>query len=228
VVVNFHGGPETQALPGFSGGAQLYVDDGFIYVQPNVRGSSGYGRAWVHADDGAKRLSIITDIEDCARFIKSTWAVSGVAPKVGITGGSYGGYSTLIGMTMFAGAYDAGAEIVGISNLVTFVRNTAPYRRILRASEYGDPDGHDLDVMQRLSPMTYLDRMNAPLLLIQGASDPRVPVGEAIQIHDALAARSIDAPLIIFADEGHGAQKRENLVTQIGAVLAFFERHLAR
>ncbi len=127
---------------------------------------------------------------------------------------------------MFAGAYDAGAEIVGMSNLVTFIRNTAPYRRSLRAGEYGDPDKGDLEAMQKLSPMTYLDRIKAPLLLIQGANDPRVPVGEALQIHDALTARNVDAPLIIFPDEGHGAQKRENLAIQLGAVLAFFEKHL--
>jgi dienelactone hydrolase len=226
VVVVFHGGPEGQATAGYNGGAQLFVDAGFIRVDPNVRGSSGYGRAWLHADDGAKRLGVITDIEDAAKYVRSAFAVGGVAPKVGIYGGSYGGYSTLVGMTMFAGAYDAGAEVVGISNLVTFIRNTAPYRRLLRATEYGDPDKGDLEALTKLSPMTYLDRVSAPLLLIQGANDPRVPVGEAVQIHDALAARNIDAPLVIFPDEGHGAQKRENVVTQIGDVIAFFEKHL--
>jgi dipeptidyl aminopeptidase/acylaminoacyl peptidase len=226
VIVVFHGGPEGQSTAGFNGGAQLFVDAGFIRVDPNVRGSSGYGRAWLHADDGAKRLNVITDIEDVAKYVRTAFAVGGVAPKIGIYGGSYGGYSTLVGMTMFAGAYDAGAEIVGISNLVTFIRNTAPYRRLLRATEYGDPDKGDLEALTKLSPMTYLDRVNAPLLLIQGANDPRVPVGEAIQIHDALASRNIDAPLVIFPDEGHGAQKRENVVTQIGDVIAFFEKHL--
>lgn len=226
VVVVFHGGPEGQSTAGYNGGAQLFVDAGFVRVDPNVRGSTGYGRAWLHADDGAKRLNVITDIEDASKYVRSAFAVGGVAPKVGIYGGSYGGYSTLVGMTMFAGAYDAGAEVVGISNLVTFIRNTAPYRRLLRATEYGDPDKGDLDALTKLSPMTYLDRVNAPLLLIQGANDPRVPVGEALQIHEALAARNIDAPLVIFPDEGHGAQKRENVVTQIGDVLAFFEKHL--
>jgi dipeptidyl aminopeptidase/acylaminoacyl peptidase len=226
VVIEFHGGPESQSDAGYNPLAQIFVDAGFIYVEPNVRGSAGYGRTWIHADDGAKRLDVITDIEDAAKYAKTAFAVSGAAPKVGIFGGSYGGYSTLVGMTLFAGAYDAGAEIVGMSNLVTFIRNTAPYRRILRSSEYGDPDKGDLEAMQKLSPMTYLDRVKAPLLLIQGASDPRVPVGEAIQIHDALAARNIDAPLVIFADEGHGAQKRENQVTEYGDVIAFFEKHL--
>jgi dipeptidyl aminopeptidase/acylaminoacyl peptidase len=225
VVVQFHGGPEGQATPGFSPYAQLFIDAGFVFVEPNVRGSDGYGRTYLHADDGPKRLSIITDIEDVSKFIRANWAENGRAPKVGVLGGSYGGYSTLVAMTMFAGAYDAGVSIVGISNLVTFLENTAPYRRILRISEYGDPT-KDRDALVKLSPITYVDRLSAPLLLIQGASDPRVPVGEAVQMHDALAARGVDTRLIIFPDEGHGAQKRENRVIQAGAALDFFEVHL--
>lgn len=129
-------------------------------------------------------------------------------------------------MTMFAGAYDAGASVVGMSNLVTFLQNTAPYRRALRTSEYGDPE-KDLESLKKLSPSTYLDRVKAPLLIVQGASDPRVPAGEAIQIHDALEAKKIPSKLIIFANEGHGAQKRENRVLEMGHILQFFQAHLA-
>ena len=225
VVVMFHGGPEGQALPGFNVGAQLFVDAGFILVEPNVRGSDGYGKTWFHADDGPKRLDIITDIEDCARHVKKAFAVGGQEPKVGILGGSYGGYSTLIGMTMFAGAYDAGVSVVGISNLVTFLTNTAPYRRALRTNEYGDLD-KDRDALVKLSPVTYIDRVKGPLLIIQGANDPRVPVGEAIQMHEALERRGLTSPLIIFADEGHGSQKRGNRVAEIGNALRFFQEHL--
>ena len=225
VIVEFHGGPEGQAKPGFSPYAQIFLDAGFVFVEPNVRGSDGYGKTWIHADDGPKRLNIITDIEDAALWARKRFADNGVAPKVGIAGGSYGGYSSLAGMTMFAGAYDAGAEVVGISNLVTFLRNTAPYRRILRASEYGDVD-KDREALVKLSPITYLDRLKGPMLLIQGASDPRVPVGEALQFYDALQARGVDSELLIFPDEGHGAQKRDNRVFQIGYTLRFFEKHL--
>lgn len=225
VIVSFHGGPESQTLAGFSTNAQLYVDAGFIVVQPNVRGSDGYGKTWIHADDGAKRLQVITDIDDAAIWARKRFAKDGAVPKVGITGGSYGGYSTLIGMTLFAGAYDAGVEQVGMSNLLTFLQNTAPYRRALRASEYGDPE-RDHDALLALSPITYINKLNAPLLMIQGASDPRVPVGEAVQFHDALQARGIDNDLLIFADEGHGAQKRENQVTALAYTLRFFEKQL--
>jgi len=209
VVVLFHGGPEGQAVAGFNVRAQLFVDAGFTLVEPNVRGSDGYGKTWLHADDGAKRLAVITDIEDAAKHIRATWGDGGKAPKVGVAGGSYGGYSTLVAMTMFAGAYDAGASVVGMSNLYSFLMNTAPYRRILRISEYGDPE-KDKDVLLKLSPITYVDKVSAPLLIIQGATDPRVPAGESIQIKQALDAKKIPSELVIFADEGHGAQKRDN------------------
>ena len=227
VVVDFHGGPEGQSVAGFNSSAQLFVDAGFVFVQPNVRGSTGYGKAWLHSDDGAKRLQVITDIEDAAKFIRTSWTKDGVAPKIGITGGSYGGYSTLMGMTYFAGAYDAGVENVGISNLSTFLVNTAPYRRILRISEYGDPV-KDKEALATLSPITHVAKLKAPLMLIQGVNDPRVPVGEAVQIYRELARRNIPGGLMLFPDEGHGAAKRSNIVLTIGHTIEFFENHLKK
>ena len=225
VVVKFHGGPESQALPHFDVTAQLFVEAGYVYVEPNVRGSTGYGKQWAKADDGPKRLQVITDIEDCALHIKRRWGSEGKVPKVGIMGGSYGGYSTLMGMTRFAGAYDVGVSSVGISNLFTFLMNTAPYRRILRISEYGDPEA-DREALLQLSPTTFIDRVNAPLLILQGANDPRVPVGEAVQMYDALRKRNVLVELSIFPNEGHGARRRENVAQQLGETLRFFERHL--
>ncbi|RYE77008.1 MAG: S9 family peptidase, partial [Myxococcales bacterium] len=203
VVVHFHGGPEGQSRPGFNVSAQAFVDAGFVFVEPNVRGSDGYGKAWLAADDGVKRQAILTDIEDASTWARQHFAAGGKAPKLGIYGGSYGGYSSLIGMTLFAGAYDAGVDIVGISNLVTFLQNTAPYRRILRVSEYGDPE-RDRDALLKMSPITYVDRVKGPMLILQGATDPRVPAGEAVQIHEALTRRNVPSSLMIFPDEGHG------------------------
>jgi dipeptidyl aminopeptidase/acylaminoacyl peptidase len=194
---------------------------GFVYAQPNVRGSDGYGKAWVHADDGAKRKAVLTDIEDAARHARTAWK----AKKVGIFGGSYGGYTAMMGMTYFAGAYDAGVGVVGISNLVSFLENTAPYRRALRVSEYGDPD-KDRAVLTELSPITHVGKTKGPMLLIQGATDPRVPVGESIQMHAALEKKGLQSKLIVFPDEGHGVQKRENNVLLLGHALAFFNEHL--
>ena len=225
VVVQFHGGPEGQSRPGFNGLAQIFTAAGFVYVEPNVRGSSGYGKSWLAADDGPKRLNVISDIEDCSKYIRAHWSKDGRNPKVGVMGWSYGGYSTLVAMTKFAGAYDAGVAIVGMSNLRSFLLNTAPYRRILRISEYGDPD-KDKDALEKLSPTTYLDQVKNPLMIIQGVSDPRVPVGEALQMHELLKKRGIDSPLILFANEGHGSVQRADQVLELGHTLEFFEQHL--
>lgn len=225
VMVHLHGGPEDQSRPGFSPVFQLFVDAGIIVVDPNVRGSTGYGRKYLDADNGPKRLDVITDIEDVAKYIRSEWALNGRPPKIGVFGGSYGGYSVLMAMSRFAGAYDAGVAIVGMSNLVTFLNNTAPYRRPLRISEYGDPVA-DKEALEKLSPVTYLKQIKAPLLIIQGVSDPRVPAGEAIQIHSLLEKAKIPSQLILFADEGHGTVKRENRVLEFGHSLQFMEKHL--
>jgi dipeptidyl aminopeptidase/acylaminoacyl peptidase len=225
VVVHFHGGPEAQSQPGFSVFAQMFIDEGIVFVEPNVRGSDGYGKTWFHSDDGPKRLNVITDIEDAAVFIKKNWQVKNQVPKVGVMGWSYGGYSTLVAMTMFAGSYDAGVSLVGMSNLTTFLNNTAPYRRALRIPEYGDPE-KDKEALMRLSPISYLEKVKSPLMVIQGATDPRVPVGEALQIHKALEQRKIESPLIIFADEGHGTDKRSNKVLELGHALGFLRKHL--
>jgi dipeptidyl aminopeptidase/acylaminoacyl peptidase len=224
IVVNFHGGPESQAVAGFNPSAQVFVDAGFIYVTPNVRGSDGYGKRWLAADDGAKRLDVITDIEDAGRHLRARFTRDGRAPRIGVMGGSYGGYATLIAMSMFAGTYDAGVSNVGISNLVTFLRNTAPYRRALRISEYGDPETQ-ADVLLRLSPTTYVDRIAAPVLIIHGVDDPRVPVGEAIQMHEAVRGRGVASELMILAQEGHGAVRRDARALVLGHTLLFFEKH---
>lgn len=225
VLVEFHGGPEAQAQPGFSPYAQIFVDAGFVYVEPNVRGSDGYGRSWLEADDGPKRLKVWTDIEDAATWARKAFAADGKTPKVGVMGGSYGGYATLVAMTRFAGAFDAGSSIVGIGNLLTFLQNTAPYRRVLRISEYGDPE-KDKDALLELSATTHIGKLKAPLQIQQGATDPRVPVGEAIQMYEAAKKTGVPTELLIYADEGHGAGKRDNQVLMVGHSLRFMEEHL--
>lgn len=225
VIVNFHGGPEAQSVPRFNAIINLYVQKGFIYTQPNVRGSDGYGKKWLRADNGANRLKVITDIRDASRFVKKQFAVGGVVPKVGITGGSYGGYSTLVGASMFAEDYDAALAIVGMSSLITFIENTAPYRRALRANEYGDPKT-DREFMEKLSPVQFIDKVKKPLLIAHGATDPRVPVGEAVQFHETVRKNNDSAQLIIFPDEGHGVAKRPNIVLLNSYALEFFQKHL--
>jgi dipeptidyl aminopeptidase/acylaminoacyl peptidase len=227
VIVDFHGGPEGQSRPMFYPIDQLFIEAGFVIVRPNVRGSEGYGKSWLNSDNGPLRLKTITDIEDCSIYIKKHWSFNGITPKIGIMGGSYGGYSTLMGMTYFAGAYDAGVATVGMSNLVTFLMNTAPYRRALRISEYGDPE-KDKDALIKLSPMTYVEKVKSPLMIIQGVNDPRVPVGEALYIHNSLQKQKTHSELLLFGDEGHGIRKRENRLLEIGHTLDFFKKHLKK
>ena len=225
VIVDFHGGPESQRHPGFSPYFQLFLDAGFIVVEPNVRGSSGYGKKWLMSDNGPKRLNVITDIEDIALYIRKNWAHKGQAPRIGVSGGSYGGYSAMMAMTRFAGAYDAGVAVVGMSNLITFLEQTAPYRRALRVSEYGDPV-KDREALKKLSPVTYINRIQGPLMIIQGVSDPRVPAGESVQMQKLMEKKNLSSELILFADEGHGISKRKNRVLYIGHILEFFKKHL--
>jgi dipeptidyl aminopeptidase/acylaminoacyl peptidase len=221
VIVHFHGGPEGQSMPGFSPFHEYFLREGFIFVEPNVRGSTGYGKNWLDSDNGPKRLNVITDIEDAGIFLKKKYA----ATKIGVMGGSYGGYSTLYAMTRFAGTFDAGVASVGMSNLVTFLLNTAPYRRPLRISEYGDPE-KDLMALKQLSPITHIDKLKSPLMIVQGVNDPRVPVGEAIQFKKIAEQKGIPVELMLFSDEGHGASKRINQAMEITKTVEFFLKHL--
>ena len=128
---------------------------------------------------------------------------------------------------MFAGTYDAGVSMVGISNLQTFLQNTAPYRRKLRASEYGDPE-KDAEALKKLSPVTYIDRVKSPLLMIQGLDDPRVPAGESIQMQEALEKRGVQSRLVLVEGEGHGAARRGGQVIMIGNMLRFLEEQCGK
>ncbi|RYZ80270.1 MAG: S9 family peptidase [Proteobacteria bacterium] len=227
VVVNFHDGPDAQARVGFNPRAQVFASSGFVYVEPNVRGSRGAGRTSVSSDDGVKRLEVVSDFEDLSQYIKKNWAKNGQVPKIGATGEGYGGYATFLVMTRFAGSYDAGVAISGPSNLESFLKNGPPYESAIAIAEYGDPV-KDRDALQKLSPITYIKDVKAPLMIIQGVNDPRVPAGEAVQMHNELKSRGIETSLILFPDEGHGARKRDNQVLELGHTLQFFQKNLLK
>lgn len=224
VIVDFHGGPEAQSVPWFRALNKLFFDRNIILVEPNVRGSRGYGRTWMDADNGPKRLNVLSDIEDIALFIKKNWAKNGDVPKIAAMGGSYGGYSTFAAMTIYAGAFDIGIPIVGMSDLVSFLQNTAPYRRKLRESEYGFLD-KDMEALEKLSPINYLEKLEGPLLIIHGANDPRVPAGEAIQFMRKMQEKELEGELLLFPDEGHGVRKRKNRAIYFAYILDFLDKH---
>ena len=223
-VVQVHGGPEGQARPLWNPLTVALVGAGFNVLQPNVRGSSGYGRAYMSLDDVRLRMDSVRDLDAAAAWL----AESGVAPaaRIGVIGGSYGGFMTLAAITFCADRkWAAAVDIVGIASFTTFFARTAPWRRPLRAAEYGDPE-KDADFLESISPLNFIDRIQAPLMVIHGANDPRVPVEEAEQIVSNLRARGRDVDYLRYEDEGHGLAKAKNRADAWPKVVRFFERHM--
>ena len=223
VVINVHGGPEAQARRVFDPVVQAMVGAGLTVLVPNVRGSTGYGKRWYSLDDGRLRLDAIADLLALRDWVAE---VDGDPDRVALYGGSYGGYMVLAGLTMQAHAWRAGVDIVGMSSLVTFLENTSEYRRVLREREYGYLDV-DRQFLLAASPISYLDHLSAPLFIIHGANDPRVPLSESEQIKAALDEKGLACELMVFGDEGHGLSKRDNRLDAYPAALAFLVDQLA-
>ena len=223
-VVHVHGGPESAAQRIFSPVLQALSLLGFAVLVPNVRGSTGYGKRWYSLDDVEKRLDSVADLAALHAWLPG----QGLDPaRSALWGGSYGGYMVLAGVAMQPERWAAGVDIVGISSLVTFLENTSGYRRAFREREYGSLEHHH-DVLVAASPITYLDDMVAPLFVIHGANDPRVPLSEARQIAAALGAKGIACELRVYDDEGHGLAKRVNRLDAYPAAMDFLIRTLAR
>ncbi|MCL6548582.1 MAG: S9 family peptidase, partial [Alicyclobacillus sp.] len=223
VVVYVHGGPESQSRNGFNSVVQYFVNRGYAVFVPNVRGSSGYGRTYVHLDDVRKRMDSVADLACCV-----DWLVEhGQAKRdaIAVMGGSYGGFMVLAAVTHYPELWAAGVDIVGIANLRTFIEHTSPYRRHLREPEYGtiEQDGAFFD---EISPIHHVERITAPLMVIHGANDPRVPIGEAEQIVEALRRRNHPVEYLRFEDEGHGVVKLPNRIVAYGQIADFLDRHL--
>jgi dipeptidyl aminopeptidase/acylaminoacyl peptidase len=223
-VVQVHGGPEGQARPLWNPLTVALVAAGFNVLQPNVRGSSGYGRAYMSLDDVRLRMDSVKDLDAAAAWL----AEAGIAPanRIGVIGGSYGGFMTLAAITFCADRnWAAAVDIVGIARWRTFFEKTAPWRRPLRAAEYGDPE-KDADFLESVSPLNFIDRIKAPLMVIHGANDPRVPVQEAEQIVSTLGSRGREVEYLRYEDEGHGLAKAKNRADAWPKVVSFFEKHM--
>ncbi len=223
-VVFVHGGPESVAMRNFNPTVAALTAAGFTVLVPNVRGSSHYGKRWVSLDDVDLRLDSVRDLAAIHAFLPSL----GLDPaRSALWGGSYGGYMVLSGVSMQPSLWAAGVDIVGMSSLVTFLENTSAYRRAYREREYGSLD-RDRDFLVTASPITYLEQIEAPLFVIHGANDPRVPLSEAEQIKAALDSKGVPCELRVYADEGHGLAKRVNRVDAYPAAITFLREHLAR
>lgn len=220
VVIWVHGGPESHYQPIFSPLVQYLLHRGYAVVAPNVRGSTGYGKRFHHLDDVERRLDSVKDLASLNEWLP---AVGLDRTRAALMGGSYGGYMTLAGLAFQPELWAAGVCMVGISSLVTFLENTSAWRRKFREREYGSLE-HDRDFLIHASPITHVDRISAPMFLIHGENDPRVPVGEARQIHQVLREKGIDCELLIYPDEGHGLSKLKNRLHAYPQVASFLDR----
>ncbi len=223
VVVIVHGGPESQSVASFNFLAQYLLAHGFALLLPNVRGSSGYGKAYGHLDDVEKRMDSVADLAHAAHWLGGQPQID--PERIAVYGGSYGGFMVLSAMTAYPDLWAAGVDIVGISNFVTFLENTSAYRRAHREAEYGSLE-NDRHFLESISPIHHIDKLSAPLLVIHGANDPRVPLGEAQQLVQALRARKVPVEYLVFEDEGHGLAKLKNKEVAYPAVADFLARHL--
>jgi dipeptidyl aminopeptidase/acylaminoacyl peptidase len=223
VVFSYHGGPEGQARPTMNPDAQALVANGIAVFAPNVRGSSGFGKAFMAMDDGAKRVGSVADIKASTDALVKL----GIAdPKhLGIMGGSYGGYMVMAGITEFPDMFAAGANLYGIVNFESFFRETEPWMAAISTTEYGDP-ATEADMLKSISPIHKLDSIRTPLFVLHGANDTNVPVVEAEQIVASLKARGVPVKYTLFPDEGHGWRKIANRVRSTNEIVGFFVEHL--
>ena len=224
VVIDIHGGPESQYRPGWDPFVQFLVNElGYAVVAPNVRGSSGYGKTFLALDNGVLR-------EDAVRDIGSLLVWIGVQPqfdrdRVAVMGGSYGGYMVLASLVAYGERLRGGIDLLGISNFVTFLRNTAAYRRDLRRAEYGDERDTSMRVfLDRISPLTNANRIKKPLLVVAGSNDPRVPVSESEQLVWSVRAAGGEVWYLLAKDEGHGFRKKANRDAYLQTAASFLQK----
>ncbi len=223
VLVVAHGGPESQSRPTLNPVVQYFLSRGYGVIEPNIRGSSGYGKEYLSLDNVRKRMDSVTDIEYAARWVCSQPSVD--STKLVIWGGSYGGFVVLSSLTTFPDRWAAGASFVGIANFVTFLQNTGSYRRALREAEYGTL-AEDSVFLAQISPVNNVSKIRAPLLLVQGANDPRVPKTEADQMAAAVKAQGGIVEYLLFGDEGHGLTKLKNRIDAYSAADAFLKKYV--
>ncbi len=210
VIIDIHGGPEAQTRPNWNYGAQYFADVlKATVILPNVRGSDGYGKRYLNLDNAEKREDSVKDIGALLDWIATQ---PGLDPKrVAVYGQSYGGYMSLAVMTHYSDRLVGGVERYGISDWVSFLTNTEAYRRDNRRAEYGDErDPKMREVFARISPLGNVQKITKPMLVMQGANDPRVPQSESDQVVAKLRANGVDTWYVLFADEGHGFQKKPN------------------
>ena len=223
VIVSVHGGPEGQERPGFSALYQYYLSRGYAVLAPNVRGSTGYGKTYTHLDDVRNRENSVIDLAHGVKWLINQGGAD--KNKIAVMGGSYGGYMTLAAITLFPDLWAAAVDTVGIANWESFLKNTSGYRRRQREVEYGMLD-KDIDFLRSISPLAKVDRIKAPLFVIQGKDDPRVPFTEAEQIVAAVKTKGGIVEYKLYDDEGHGIAKLKNRLDLYPRVADFLDKYM--
>ncbi|PYU67578.1 MAG: peptidase S9, prolyl oligopeptidase [Acidobacteria bacterium] len=228
VLVVIHGGPEGQSQPTFLGRANYFLNElGLALIYPNVRGSTGYGKTFSLMDNGFKREDTYKDINALFDWIATQPGLD--SERIAVTGGSYGGHMTLAVSTFYSDRIRCSVDIVGMSNLVTFLEHTEAYRRDLRRAEYGDErDPKMREFLEKIAPMNNIEKIKKPMFVIAGKNDPRVPVSESQQIADALKKQGTPVWLLIAKDEGHGYRKKPNQDFQFYATVEFLQEYLLK
>ena len=226
VIISIHGGPESQSRPSFSQRIQLWSKRlGAAVITPNVRGSDGYGKSYLGLDNGFLREDSVRDIGALLDWIEAQPCLD--SKRVAVIGGSYGGYMVLASATHYSDRLRAAVDIVGISNFVTFLENTEDYRRDLRRVEYGDErDPVMREFLESISPNNNIEKINVPILVVQGENDPRVPVTESEQVVKSLEEKEKTVWYMNALNEGHGFRKKENRDIYEQTVILFLEKYL--
>jgi dipeptidyl aminopeptidase/acylaminoacyl peptidase len=228
VLVVIHGGPEGQSQPTFLGRSNYLLNElGIALIYPNVRGSTGYGKTFSLLDNGFKREDTYKDINALFDWIGAQPGLD--SDRIAVTGGSYGGHMTLAVSTFYSDRIRCSVDIVGMSNLVTFLEHTEAYRRDLRRVEYGDErDPKMREFLEKIAPMNNIEKIKKPMFVIAGKNDPRVPMSESQQIADALKKQGTPVWLLIAKDEGHGYRKKPNQDFQYYATIEFLQEYLLK
>ncbi|MBP9900609.1 MAG: S9 family peptidase [Verrucomicrobia bacterium] len=226
VLINIHGGPEGQSRPIFQARNNYYLNElGLAVLYPNVRGSMGYGKTFLTLDNGFKREDSVKDIGTFLDWVERDAGLD--AKRVAVIGGSYGGYMVLASLVHHGRRLRCGVEAVGISNFLTFLKNTQDYRRDLRRVEYGDErDPAMAEFLGKISPANHADEIQRPLFVIQGLNDPRVPATESEQMIKAIREHGGTAWYLVAKDEGHGFQKKHNVDFMFRSTALFLQEHL--
>ena len=223
VIVDIHGGPESQRRPSFRSLKQYFLNNGYAVFEPNVRGSSGYGTEYASLDDVRNRMDSVKDLKAGVEWLHDHPDVD--KERIVAYGGSYGGFMVLSALTEYPELWAAGIDVVGIANFVTFLENTSDWRRSLREAEYGTL-ADDREFLESISPSNNIERIESPLFVLHGENDPRVPVSEAEQIIEDAREQGVPVRKLIFPDEGHGFSKLENRIDAYSAVVEFLDEHV--